>query len=60
MKTLQNILAIICLVALVCAGAENPDGSCILHWSIPCLATCFLAGYAFKLTFKDEENDAKR
>ena len=60
MKALQSLLAIICLVALVLAGAENPDGSCNLHWSVPCLATAFLAGYAFKLTFKDEENDAKR
>lgn len=48
MRTILEI--IICLVfflAVILAGAENPDGSCNLIWTLSCLAIASLSAWAF-------------
>lgn len=46
-KILETILALICLVAVVLGGAENPDGSCNIIWTLSCLGIAALSGWAW-------------
>ncbi len=47
MKTLKSILKVIAglivLLAFILTGAENPDGSLNLGWSLGCIAVAFLS-----------------
>ena len=48
MKTFKNIvktvLAIVCFTSIILAGAENPDGSCNLLWTLSWIAVAYISG----------------
>lgn len=48
MKTFKNIvktvLAIVCFTSIILAGAENPDGSCNLVWTLSWIAVAYISG----------------
>lgn len=46
-KTIETILGLVCFLAVILAGAENPDGSCNFLWTLSCLAIAGLSGWAF-------------
>lgn len=46
-KTIETILGLVCFLAVILAGAENPDGSCNLLWTLSCLAVAGLSGWAY-------------
>lgn len=37
-KIVKGILAVLCALSVILAGAENPDGSCNLAWTLSWLA----------------------
>lgn len=43
-KAIKTILGCTCVVAVILAGAENPDGSMNLWWTVTCLAIATLSG----------------
>ena len=43
-KTIETILGLVCFLAVILAGAENPDGSCNFLWTLSCLAIAGLSG----------------
>lgn len=45
-KILEIICGLSCLVCLVLAGGENPDGSCNLVWTLSFLALAVFFGWA--------------
>ena len=45
---LQSILGCACFAAIILAGAENPDGSCNLVWTLSFLAVAILSGLGWK------------
>ena len=47
-KIAKTILAVICFSAVILAGAENPDGSCNLAWTIGCLGIALASGAGLK------------
>lgn len=48
MKTiLKSIFGLACLASIVLAGAENPDGSCNILWTVSFLALAGITGWAF-------------
>lgn len=47
-KLTKALLATICLVGIILAGAENPDGSCNLAWTLSWLAAATLSGIGLK------------
>lgn len=53
MKTIRNIIrgiALICgLLAVMLIGAENPDGSVNLGWSLSCIAFAALSFFVASL-----------
>ena len=52
MKTAKQItkavLGIVCIVSIILAGAENPDGSCNLAWTLSFLGVALLSGVGLK------------
>lgn len=52
-KVLRTLAGIVCLVSIVLAGAEEPDGSCNLAWTLSWLASAFLTGAYLKNDCKD-------
>ena len=48
MKTFKNIvktvLAIVCFTSIILAGAENPDGSCNLLWTLSWISVAYISG----------------
>ena len=44
-KIFETILGLGCLFSLVLAGAEEPDGSCNLVWTLGFLALSALLGW---------------
>lgn len=46
-KFLEIIICLIFFLAVILAGAENPDGSCNLIWTLACLAIAGLSAWAF-------------
>lgn len=46
-KILSNLLALVCIIAVVLGGAENLDGSCNFLWTISCLAVAAASGWAW-------------
>jgi hypothetical protein len=52
-KILKSILAFVCLASVLLAGAENPDGSCNLGWTLSFLAIAVLCGLGRRLTEED-------
>ena len=44
---LEIIICLIFFLAVILAGAENPDGSCNLIWTLSCLAIASLSAWAF-------------
>lgn len=46
-KAIETLLGLGCLTCLVLAGAENPDGSCNIIWTLSFLAGAILFGLAF-------------
>ena len=47
-KILKSILAFVCLASVLLAGAENPDGSCNLGWTLGFMAIAVLSGVGIK------------
>lgn len=47
-RAVKTLLAVVCVTAIVLAGAENPDGSCNLLWTLGWMATATLAGLGYK------------
>lgn len=50
----KTILGCACFAAIILAGAENPDGSCNLVWTLSFLAIALLCGLGRKLA-EDEK-----
>ena len=50
----KTILGCVCFAAIILAGAENPDGSCNLVWTLSFLAIALLCGLWRKLA-EDEK-----
>lgn len=46
-KFLEIIICLVFFLAVILAGAENPDGSCNLIWTLSCLAIASLSAWAF-------------
>ncbi len=46
-KFLEIIICLVFFLAVILAGAENPDGSCNLIWTLSCLAIAGLSALAF-------------
>lgn len=46
-KFLEIIICLVLFLAVILAGAENPDGSCNLIWTLSCLAIASLSAWAF-------------
>lgn len=46
-KFFEIIICLIFFLAVILAGAENPDGSCNLIWTLSCLAIASLSAWAF-------------
>ena len=44
---LEIIICLVFFLAVILAGAENPDGSCNLMWTLSCLAIASLSAWAF-------------
>jgi hypothetical protein len=44
-KALEIILSVVCFAAIILAGAENPDGSCNVKWTLGFLALAVASGY---------------
>lgn len=46
-KILSTLIGLVCITALFLAGAENPDGSCNVLWTLSCIGVCGLCGWAW-------------
>ena len=46
-KFFEIIICLVFFLAVIMAGAENPDGSCNLIWTLSCLAIASLSAWAF-------------
>ena len=46
-KFLEIVICLVFFLAVILAGAENPDGSCNLIWTLSCLAIASLSAWAF-------------
>lgn len=46
-KFLEIIICLVFFLAVILAGAENPDGSCNLIWTLSCLAIASLSAWVF-------------
>ena len=46
-KFLEIIICLVFFLAVILAGAGNPDGSCNLIWTLCCLAIAGLSAWAF-------------
>ena len=44
---LEIIICLVFFLSVILAGAENPDGSCNLIWTLSCLAIASLSAWAF-------------
>ena len=44
----KSLLAVVCFACIVLAGAENPDGSCDLAWTLGFLALATISGIGYK------------
>ena len=44
----KTILGCVCFAAIILAGAENPDGSCNILWTLSFLAVAVLSGLGWK------------
>lgn len=42
------ILGCLCFASIILSGAENPDGSCNIVWTLGWMASAFLSGYGLK------------
>lgn len=58
-KFISALLGLVCLVAIMLAGAENPDGSCNVLWTLSCLGVAGLCGYGWDLLEKHNEKTTK-
>ena len=47
-KLLKGLLTTACLVGIILAGAENPDGSCNLAWTLGWMAVATFAGIGLR------------
>ena len=43
MKTLKTILGCLCVASIILAGAENPDGSCNVIWTLVWMASAVVS-----------------
>lgn len=43
MKTLKTILGCLCVASIILAGAENPDGSCNVIWTLGWMASAVVS-----------------
>ena len=49
MKRIAKIICgCVCFASIILAGAENPDGSCNIMWTMCFLAVAVLSGYGYK------------
>ena len=53
---LKVVLGLVCITALVLAGAENADGSLNAGWSLTCLAIAGITGFACQSLFEKKED----
>lgn len=51
-KFFEIIICLVFFLAVILAGAENPDGSCNLIWTLSCLAIASLSAWAFNKVSK--------
>ena len=48
-KILETLLGIIIVVAIVLAGAQEPDGSMDIEWTVACLSVVAVAGVILRI-----------
>lgn len=46
-KVISTILGLACIAGFILAGAQCPDGSCDIAWSVGCLSISVLCGLLF-------------
>lgn len=46
----KTLLGCLCVASVILAGAENPDGSCNLLWTLGWILTAVLSGVGIKKT----------
>ena len=46
-QIVKTVLAVVCFTSIILAGAENPDGSCNLVWTLAWMAVAVLSGRGF-------------
>jgi len=47
-KLFKAVLTAACFTGIILAGAENPDGSCNLLWTLGWLAVVVVSGFGLK------------
>ena len=47
-KIVKTILGCVCVASVILAGAENPDGSCNLLWTLGWMAIAVISGLGLK------------
>ena len=43
-RAIKIILGCVCLASVILAGAENPDGSCNIIWTLGWMASAVVSG----------------
>lgn len=43
-KIVKTVLAVVCFTSIILAGAENPDGSCNLVWTLFWISVAYISG----------------
>lgn len=44
----KTICGCVCFASLILAGAENPDGSCNILWTVSFIAVALISAYGYK------------
>lgn len=55
-KLLSYILGLVCVTAIILAGAENPDGSCNVLWTLSCLGVAALSVWGWEALDKKNQS----
>ena len=56
-KILESLVALATLVAIILAGAEEPDGGMDVSWTLTMLIIVFVLGLVYNFFFKEEKDE---
>ena len=58
-RAIKIIIGCLCFASVILAGAENPDGSCNLAWTLSWLAIAVNCATLLRWLKADEKEDAR-